>query len=155
MRTGVKVYDAMTRSPVTVGPGTSIKDCAKIMAKNKVGSLIIKENGNLLGIIKERDIVRSIVLENKKPAKELVKDYMIKNVVTISPEEDIYDALIVMRDEDVRMLPVLSGKRLVGLLTAKDILKIQPSLFDLLAERIILKEEASKPIFSSRDGYGA
>ena len=151
MRTGYKVCDAMTKSPVTVSPDTSIKKCAELMAENKVGSLIIKDDHKLLGIIKERDIVRSVVLENKKPSEALVKDYMVKKVITVLPEEDIYDALVIMRDEDVRMLPVIDGNKVIGLLTVKDILKIQPSLFDLLAEKIVLKEEESKPIFASRN----
>jgi len=75
---------------------------------------------------------------------------MIKKVITITPDVDIYEALLVMRDEDVRMLPVLDGNKLVGLLTVKDILKIEPALFELLAEKLILKEEHNKPIFISR-----
>ena len=150
MKIGYKVCDAMTMKPVVVGPNTSIKDCARVMAENKVGSLIIKQNGKLLGIIKERDIVRSVVLENVNASKAKVKDYMVKRVVTISPEVDIYDALVEMRDEDVRMLPVVDGKNLIGLLTVKDILKIEPQLFELLAEKLILREEARKPIFSGR-----
>lgn len=150
MKTGCKVCDAMTKKPVTVSPDCSIKECAQIMATHKVGSLIIRKNNKLLGIIKERDIVRSVVLENKSPKKALVKDYMVKKVITITPEVDIYDALVKMRDRDVRLLPVLNKNKLIGLLTVKDILKIQPSLFDLLAEKLILKEEERKPIFTSR-----
>ena len=150
MKTGVRVRDAMTRNPVTVTPDASIKKCAEIMEGNKVGSLVIKKNGSLFGVIKERDIVRSVVLDNHDAEKELVENYMIKKVITITPDVDIYEALLVMRDEDVRMLPVLDGNKLVGLLTVKDILKIEPALFELLAEKLILKEEHNKPIFISR-----
>ncbi len=150
MKIGYKVCDAMTMKPVMVKPDTSMKECAKIMADNKVGSLIIKQNGDLLGIIKERDIVRTVVLENVNASKAKVKEYMVKDVVTISPEVDIYDALVTMRDYDVRMLPVLDGKELIGLLTVKDILKIEPQLFELLAEKLILREEERKPIFGKR-----
>lgn len=150
MKTGYKVCDAMTMNPVIVSPNTSIKDCARIMAEKKISSLIISENEELLGIIKERDIVRSVVLENKNAEKELVKDFMIENVVTITPDVDIYEALMVMRDEDVRMLPVMDEGKVIGLLTVKDILKIQPELFEILAEKLILREEERKPIFTSR-----
>ena len=150
MKIGYKVCDAMTMKPIIVEPDTSIKDCAKIMADNKISSLIIKQNGNLLGIIKERDIVRTVVLENIDASKAKVSDFMIKNVVTISPSVDIYDALVTMKDYDVRMLPVLDGKEMVGLLTVKDILKIEPQLFDLLAEKLVLREEERKPTFDDR-----
>lgn len=150
MKTNVKVIDAMTKQPIVASSNTSLKDCAKIMSDNKVGSLIIKDNGKLLGIIKERDIVRSAVLENADAEKVLVKDYMIKDVITITPDEDIYDAIVKMRDLDIRFLPVVDNDAIIGLLTVKDILKIQPSLFDLLAEKLIIKEEEDKPIFMRR-----
>jgi len=150
MKTGYKVCDAMTNNPVKVSPDTSIKDCARIMADKKVSSLIIQQDEKLLGIIKERDIVRSIVLENKDAETELVNEFMVTNVVTITPEVDIYEALLVMRDEDVRMLPVVNENKIIGLLTVKDILKIQPELFEILAEKLILREEERKPIFTAR-----
>jgi CBS domain-containing protein len=105
----------------------------------------------LHGVIKERDIVRSVVLENKDASKELVRDYMVTDVIITTPGEDIYEALVTMRDTDVRMLPVMDEGKFVGLLTVKDILKVQPSLFDLLAEKMILKEEGDKPIFRNRE----
>ena len=151
MKTEIKVIDAMTKNPVMVGPETSISECARIMSERKVGSLLITEGKNLLGVIKERDIVRSVVLENKNAEKELVKDFMITDVITTTPNEDIYDAIVTMRDMDIRMLPVMHNGELTGLLTAKDILKVQPSLFDLLAEKLILREEDEKPIFKRRD----
>ena len=89
------------------------------------------------------------LLENENAYKSLVKDYMVKKVITISPEVDIYEALLVMRDEDIRMLPVVNDNEVIGLLTVKDILKIQPQLFELLAEKLILREERRKPIFSN------
>ena len=150
MKTGYKVCDAMTMNPIMVDQDTSIKDCAKLMAEKKISSLIISKNEKLLGIIKERDIVRSIVLENHDAEKELVKDYMVREVITITPDVDIYEALLVMRDEDVRMLPVMDGDKMIGLLTVKDILKIQPELFEILAEKLILREEERKPIFTAR-----
>jgi signal-transduction protein with cAMP-binding, CBS, and nucleotidyltransferase domain len=67
-------------------------------------------------------------------------------MVIISPEKDIYDAIIKMRDKDVRRLPVIHDGELIGLLTEKDILKIEPSLFDLLVERYEIREEDKKPI---------
>ena len=61
MRTGYKVLDAMTTKPVIVKPGVSLKDCAKIMEKEHVGSVVVKDNGSVLGIISEQDIVRKVV----------------------------------------------------------------------------------------------
>ncbi|MBI2559074.1 CBS domain-containing protein [Candidatus Woesearchaeota archaeon] len=64
----------------------------------------------------------------------------------MSPNDDIYDALIKMRDSNIRHLPVVENGKMVGLLTLKDVLKIEPSLFELLVEKFELREETRKPI---------
>jgi signal-transduction protein with cAMP-binding, CBS, and nucleotidyltransferase domain len=145
MKTGVKVMDAMTKSPIIVNSNLSIKDCCKIMLKESVGGVIVKDK-NGIGIITEKDIIEKVVAKNLDPEKTTAKKIMTKNMVIISPEKDIYDAIIKMRDKDVRRLPVIHDGELIGLLTEKDILKIEPSLFDLLVERYEIREEDKKPI---------
>ncbi|MBW2980837.1 CBS domain-containing protein [Candidatus Woesearchaeota archaeon] len=146
MKTGYKVLDAMTTKPVTALPDTMLQECAKIMAKEHVGALIIRKDGILLGVITEQDVVRKLVAEGINPVNEKVEDYMEKNIETIGPEVDIYEALIKMRDLNIRHLPVVDSGEMVGLLTLKDILKIEPQLFDFLVERFVIKEETRKPI---------
>ena len=58
------------------------------------------------------------------------------SVVTISPEKDVFEALVTMRNNDIRHLPVVKGNELLGFLTLKDVLKIQPELFDILLEKV-------------------
>lgn len=154
METGYKVCDAMTRLPIVVSPETNLEDCAKKMAENKVGSLLIKEKDKLLGIITDADMVRRVLAKGIDPKITKVKEVMNTELTTISPEKDIFDALMLMKDKDIRQLPVMDGKKMVGLLTMKDILKIEPQLFDLLVEKMDIREEANKPIsrVSSSEG---
>jgi len=153
-KTGYNVCDAMTKNPVVVYPSTTLLDCSKIMDKEHVGALIIKENNVLLGLITEQDIVRKVVAKGINPLKEQVKDYIEKEVITISPEQDIFEALIKMRDFNIRHLPVMDDKNMIGLLTLKDILKIQPQLFSLLLDKFELREESRKPINIPRENEG-
>ena len=146
MKTGYKILDAMTKKPVTVLPETRLQECAKIMAKEHVGALIIKRDNILLGVITEQDIVRKLVAKGVNPVDEKVEDYMEKKMETIGPEVDIYEALVKMGDLNIRHLPVVEAGEMVGLLTLKDILKIEPQLFDLLVERFVIREETRKPI---------
>lgn len=146
MKTGIKVGDAMTKEPVVVSPEVSVKDCAKKMLKEKVGGVIVKKDNILLGIVTEKDIVEKAVAKARNPEKIKVKNIMAKKMVTIEPSKDLYDALIKMRDKNVRRLPVVTNKKLIGLLTEKDVLKIEPQLFDLLTEKFRLREESLKPI---------
>ncbi|MCK4521114.1 MAG: CBS domain-containing protein [Nanoarchaeota archaeon] len=145
MKTGYKVADAMTTKPVTVSPDTTLMECGKIMEEKHVGALIVKDNENI-GIITEQDIVRKAVAKGLSADKNKASDIMETSVRTIEPDADIFDALMKMKELNIRHLPVMQDNELIGLLTTKDILKIEPQLFDLLAEKIELKEEERKPI---------
>jgi len=66
--------------------------------------------------------------------------------VTTTPDEDIFEAIRIMRDYDFRHLPVKHDGKIVGLITLKDILKIEPDLYEIMVEKIQLREEERKPI---------
>ncbi len=146
MKTGYRVYDCMTTKPISVSSDASLEDCAKVMAKNHVGALVIKDDGKSLGVITEQDIVRKAISKGINPVGKKVKEFMETKLITISPDDDIYKALIKMRDSNIRHLPVVKDNKMVGLLTLKDILKIEPQLFELLVDKFELREEKRKPI---------
>ncbi len=153
MKTGYKVCDAMTEKPITISPDLSLQECAKIMADHHVGAVIVHSK-ELNGIITEQDIVRKSVINNDKPSVRKASEIMETMIHTIEPEKDIYDALIHMREKNIRHLPVMSGGEMVGLLTLKDILKIEPQLFDLIVEKFELREEERKPINTQNEKEG-
>jgi len=146
MKTGYKVYDCMTTKPISVSSDATLEKCAKAMAQNHVGALVVKDNHQSKGLITEQDIVRKVLARGTNPLTKKVKDFMEKNLITISPSDDIYEALIKMRDSNIRHLPVVDKGKMVGLLTLKDVLKIEPSLFELLVEKFELREEKRKPV---------
>ncbi|MBI2650965.1 CBS domain-containing protein [Candidatus Woesearchaeota archaeon] len=145
MKSGYKVADAMTINPVSVKANISLKECAKIMAENHVGAVVVNDSANSLGILTEQDIVRKAVAKGVN-TNEKIKDFIETKLITISPTSDIYDALIKMRDNNIRHLPVVRNNEMVGLLTIKDILKIEPQLFEIIVEKFELREESRKPI---------
>lgn len=140
MKTGIKVCDVMTKKPIVVSPDDNLKDCAKKMLRQRVGSLIVKEGDKLVGIVTEKDFVNKVVADGKDPSKTKVQDIMKKRVTTISPEVDIYDALVKMNKERVRRLPVTVDSNVIGLLTLRDILSVQPQLFENFTEILDIKK---------------
>ena len=145
MKSGYKVADAMTINPISVSTDITLLECSRIMSEKHVGTVVIKDNEHSLGILTEQDIVRKAVAKGVN-VNERVKDFMETKLITISPNADIYDALIKMRDNNIRHLPVVEDNKMLGLLTIKDILKIEPELFDLIVEKFELREESRKPI---------
>jgi CBS domain-containing protein len=146
MKTGYKVSDAMTQEPICVAPDDNVISCASKMKQFKVGGMVVKQGNKLVGICTEQDFVHNLVAENKNPNDFKVKDIMCSTVRTIEPDKDIFEAIMKMRDLNVRRLPVVSNNELVGIITMKDIVKIEPQLFDLLVDKIEIREEETKPI---------
>ncbi|MEM4260056.1 MAG: CBS domain-containing protein [Candidatus Woesearchaeota archaeon] len=150
MKTGYRVRDVMTNKPIIVDPDCSVIDAAKIMRTHNVNSLIITKNKEAVGIVTDEDFVRKIVAKGEDFKKIKIREVMEKKLITIGPDQDIYHALILMRDNNIRQLPVLEKNKMIGFLTMKDILKIEPELFDIIVEKYELREESRKPIFTIR-----
>ena len=147
MQTGYRVCDVMTRKPIAVAPETSVRECARLMRDSNVSSLVVKEGDALRGHITDDVLIRSVLADGLNVDSTKASDVMLVKVPTIEPKKDIYDALMTMHDYETRQLPVVdreNGSKLVGLLTLKDVLKIQPQLFDLLVDKIVLREEEQK-----------
>ena len=147
MQTGYRVCDVMTRKPIAVTPKTTVRECAMLMRDSNVSSLVVKEGDSLRGHITDDVLIRSVLAEGLDVDSTTASDVMLVRVPTIEPKKDVYDALMAMRDYETRQLPVVdreNGSKLVGLLTLKDVLKIQPQLFDLLVDKIVLREEEQK-----------
>ena len=145
MKIGVKVGDVMTRNFVSAEPDISVLSAVKLMVKKRVGSLILEEDDLLKGILTEKDIMWALSKKSRRDlGKVKARDICTKKITTIKPSADIYDAMRLMKKAKFRRLPVIIKKRVIGLLTLKDILRIQPELFEIAKENYTIKEEAEK-----------
>jgi len=145
MKTGVKVGDIMTRNYVYASPDANLKQCAEMMIKKRVGSLIIQEKEKLFGILTEKDIVWAIVKKSVKDLQTiLARDLAKRKVITIKPSLDIIEALNKMKKAKIRRLPVLENGKVIGMLTQNDIIRLDPGLFEMIAENVSIKEETEK-----------
>lgn len=154
MDTGIKVCDAMTRKPIAVSPDMNVKECASLMTTQSVGSLVVKEDEKLAGLITDEVMVRKVISEGLDVKSTVAKDIMKTDITTIGPSNDIHEAITKIRDFNVKQLPVVDGEKLVGLLTLKDVLKIEPQLFELLVDKINVREENKKPVVLKPEAEG-
>ncbi|MCX6747982.1 MAG: CBS domain-containing protein [Candidatus Pacearchaeota archaeon] len=144
MDLGIKVGDLMTRDFVSVKPETSLQECSKIMIKKRVGSLVLTENKQLRGLLTERDIIWALT-KTRDLKKIKAIEIANKKIVTIKPSADITEALGKMRKSKYRWLPVVIEGKIIGFLTLKDILRIEPSLFEIASSHLFqIKEEQAK-----------
>jgi CBS domain-containing protein len=142
---GRMVADVMTRDPVKTFPETNLLECARIMVKKKVGSVILADQKKFIGIIVEKDILWALT---KKSQKELSKikaiDISPKKIITISPTATIHEAIQKMKKYKYNRLPVVQGSDLAGMITARDILSFNPELYSEFEEIEQIREEQKK-----------
>jgi len=147
---GIRVREIMTRKPITINKETNIRTAAKIMREKHIGGLMVIDKGKLSGMITEGDILVRAFLKNKNPRKTKVWEVMTRNVITVNPDTDLYHVTQLMNKKDLKRLPVVEGDRVVGYLTERDLLKIEPSLLDVLIEKLRIKEPTVKIAYTLR-----
>ncbi|GAF26883.1 FOG: CBS domain [Moorella thermoacetica Y72] len=134
------VRDHMTPDPITVTKETSVLDALELMKKNKIRRLPVIQDGRLIGLVTERDILRvspspastlSVFEVNYLVAKMTVKDAMIKRPVTVPPDMTIEEAALLMREHKIDNLLVMEKERLVGIITQTDLFEALIKLFGL------------------------
>ena len=133
----------MTRNVVSVKPQSTVTDCARSMFKKDVGLVIVKDQDQLKGVVTEKDIIWALTKKNDL-SNVKVKDIMLRKITTIKPSRDIYEALVRMKTGKLRWLPVTVRGNVIGILTIKDILRIEPGLFDIAVGNMQIKEESEK-----------
>jgi len=118
-----QLLDKKDKGLLTIDPNNSVYNAIKSMADHHIGSLIVMQNNNLLGIITERDYSRNVILKGKSSIDTLVKDIMTKNVLCIKPEKTIEEAMALMTDKRVRHLPVVENSNVLGIISIGDLVK--------------------------------
>jgi CBS domain-containing protein len=130
----------MTPEPRVADPSLSLAEAAQLMKSEDIGSLPIVQEGQLVAVLTDRDIVVRAVAESADLSATKVGEIASRKPVTIEPDEDLDEALAQMARAQVRRLPVVEGGRLVGVLAQADIAQEAKS-----KQAGELVEEISKP----------
>ncbi len=113
-----------TKPLITIPANATVYEALKIMGEYNIGALLIIEEGNLIGIISERDYARKIVLKGKNSHETLVGDIMTRNLFTITLKDSIETCMGLMRDKHIRHLPVLENSKVVGMVSIGDVVNV-------------------------------
>src|SRR4051812_25727615 len=97
-----KIRDVMTPDPATVDPAAKVSDAAKAMRDGDFGAVVVCENDQVRGILTDRDIVVRAIAEGKDPGQTEVEEVFTTDPTTLSPGDDIDDAVSALRDANVR-----------------------------------------------------
>lgn len=113
-----KGYDVLT-----VTPDRPVQEAIKQMEDMAAGTSVVMDDGEVVGIISERDVIRKVVLKGKNIEKVNVGDIMSTNLTTVSPNTPLDECMKLMTDKRIRHLPVLRDKQLCGIVSIGDVVK--------------------------------
>ncbi len=140
------VEDVMVEKVVAVNIGDTAKYAAKLMSGLGIGCVVVLEEGSVVGMVTERDLLRRVIADAMDPEETLVKQIMSAPPIVVGPSLALEKAIELMFEHGIKKLPVVEHvnekTRLVGLITLTDIARIQPKLIETLKELFEMRGEA-------------
>ncbi len=106
---------------LSVPPGVTVAAAADLLNQHKVGSVLVMEEGRLVGIFTERDVLRRVVGERRDPSATRVADVMTRELVVMRPTASVVDAMRVISERRVRHIPVVEGGKVLGVVSQGDL----------------------------------
>ena len=109
----------------SVDASRSVLEAARFMMEHNIGALPVMRNGELAGIISERDIMNRVVAVGRTPGTTIVSEVMTANPRAVAADESIEECLFIMREFGFRHLPIVDGKQVKGVVSLRDLLMHQ------------------------------
>lgn len=120
-----RILATKVKGVITITPEKTVKDAAALLVQHHIGALIVLgDNQQLVGILSERDIIREAA-HNDQVLSQAVAQVMTPEVITGTPEDDIYSVAHVMTERRFRHLPIVEEGQLIGMISIGDIMKAQ------------------------------
>jgi CBS domain-containing protein len=123
MTTVRQLLDQKGRKLWSIHPDATVFDAIAKMAEKDIGSLVVMDRDELVGIITERHYSRNVVLKGKTSPTTPVRDIMERYVVVARPEQSVDQCMALMSEKRVRHLPVFEGKKPIGIVSIGDLVK--------------------------------
>lgn len=118
---GQTVADIMTKAPLALAAEDSVRDAARYMRELNVGAIVVQKQGQLFGIVTDRDIVvRCLAREGNCDSMRL-EEICSPDLATLRPDDEVDHAVALMRDKAIRRIPVVKNGKAVGILSLGDL----------------------------------
>ncbi|MDH3273935.1 MAG: CBS domain-containing protein [Gammaproteobacteria bacterium] len=117
------LLDSKGRHIVSVVPDSTVLEAIKLMADKAIGSLIVMDDDELLGIVTERDYARKVIIKGRSSQTTRVSEIMTTNVFTTTSTKSVNDCMSLMTEKRIRHLPVLEDNRVIGVISIGDLVQ--------------------------------
>ena len=115
------IREVMTGDPHTVSTDATLQDAAREMKGDDIGAVLVEDKGSVAGILTDRDIVVRAIAEGRDPASTKVGDVASRDVATLTPDSSVEDAIRIVREQNVRRIPVVQDGRPAGIVSIGDL----------------------------------
>ncbi len=122
----------MVKEVITVDEKSTVKQAADVMNRFEIGCLIVTKEGKAVGILTERDLLKRVVSEAKRPTSTKVLRVMSRPIIVVEPDMDLEEAAKLMFKLKIKKLPVVESGKLMGLITLSDLARFQPQMIRIL-----------------------
>jgi len=120
------VKEIMTKPVITIEYDKTIFDACEKYREYKIGCLIITKNSECVGIVTERDIIERTICKKIDPNKTQIKDIMTFDIETVHELNTVEDVIKIMKEKNIKKLPVIKNDDIVGIITVTDITRAKP-----------------------------
>lgn len=117
------LLDSKGHDVLTVKPDQPLHDVVDLMSNRSAGTALVMDEGEVKGILSERDVFRKVVLPRVNVDEITVGDVMSKTLTTVTPDTPLSECMEIMTDKRIRHLPVLRDKQLRGIISIGDVVK--------------------------------
>src|SRR5690606_33493575 len=111
----------------SVSPDATVHEAASLMAQRNVGAVLVCKDGDILGILSERDCVRRVMLQRRSPTATRVREVMTTPIRSVTLRESVDSCMQQMTDRRIRHLPVVEDGQLLGMISMGDVMKAELS----------------------------
>ena len=123
MKTIRQVLGAKGHTVFTIGPDATVYEALQQLAAHDVGALVVTEEGEVVGLVSERDCARKVVLLGRLAKETPVREIMTKEVICVGSRQTVDGCMPLMSEKRVRHLPVLENEQLAGIISIGDVVK--------------------------------
>jgi CBS domain-containing protein len=118
-----RLIEAKGRQVWTISKDSTVFDGLKLMSEKQIGSLVVVEDGRVVGIFTERDYARRVGPDRKEPEETRIEEVMTAELITVGLDQTVNECMVLMTDKHIRHLPVMDEGRLVGIISVGDVVK--------------------------------